>query len=43
MTPYSAFYAQYAEFEGVYDFEANLMEGELPRKQNKRVEAWVMN
>jgi hypothetical protein len=27
------FHAKYAEFEGVYDFKANLIEGELPHKQ----------
>jgi len=36
------FHAKYAEFEGVYDFEGNLIEGELPKKQNKLVEAWGM-
>lgn len=36
------FHAQYAEYEGVYDFEANLIEGELPRKQGKLVEAWTL-
>ena len=34
------FHAKYAEFEGVYDFEGNLIEGNLPKKQNKLVEAW---
>jgi hypothetical protein len=28
-------------FEGVYDFKANLIEGELPHKQRKLVEAWA--
>jgi len=36
------FHAQYAEFEGVYDFDGNIIEGELPRKQNKLVEAWTL-
>jgi len=36
------FHAKYAEFEGVYDFDGNLIEGELPKKQNKLVEAWCM-
>ena len=35
-------HAKYAEFEGVYDFEGNLLEGNLPKKQNKLVEAWCM-
>ena len=36
------FHARYAEFEGVYDFDGNLLEGELPRKQHKLVEAWTL-
>ena len=36
------FHAKYAEFEGVYDFKANLIEGDLPLKQRKLVEAWAM-
>jgi len=34
------FHAKYAEFEGVYDFDGNIIDGELPKKQNKLVEAW---
>lgn len=36
------FHAQYAEYEAVYDFESNLIEGDLPRKQRKLVEAWTL-
>ena len=36
------FHAKYAEFESVYDFDGNLLEGELPRKQKKLVEAWAL-
>ena len=36
------FHAQYAEYEAVYDFEANLIDGNLPRKQQKLVEAWAL-
>jgi hypothetical protein len=36
------FHAKYAEFEGVYDFKANLLEGDLPFKQRKLVEAWAV-
>jgi hypothetical protein len=36
------FHAKYAEFEGVYDFDGNMIEGELPRKQSKYVEAWSL-
>ena len=35
-------HAQYAEFEGVYDFDGNIIEGDLPRKQSKLVEAWAL-
>ncbi len=34
------FHAKFNEFEAVYDFEGNLIEGELPRKKAKLVEAW---
>lgn len=36
------FHAKYGEFEGIYDFEGNIIDGELPKKQNKLVEAWCM-
>ena len=36
------FHAKYGGYEGVYDFEGNRIEGDLPRKQNKLVEAWVV-
>ena len=36
------FHAKYAEFEGIYDFDGNCIEGKLPKKQNKIVEAWSM-
>lgn len=36
------FHAKYAEYEGVYDFEGNMLEGNLPRKQHKMVEVWAM-
>ena len=36
------FHAKYAEFKCVYDFKANLLEGELPVKQRKLVEAWTL-
>lgn len=35
-------HAEYADFEAVFDFEGNLLEGELPRKQRKYVEAWIL-
>lgn len=36
------FHAKYAEFECVYDFKGNHIDGELPHKQNKLVEAWCL-
>jgi len=36
------FHAKYAEYEGVYDFEGNLITGDLPTKQRKLVEAWCV-
>jgi hypothetical protein len=36
------FHALYAEYEGVYDLEGNCIKGELPRKQQKLVEAWAL-
>ena len=36
------FHAKYAEYEGVYDFTGNLIAGDLPKKQQKLVEAWCV-
>jgi len=36
------FHAKYGEFEGVYDFTGNLIIGDLPKKQQKLVEAWCV-
>ena len=36
------FHAEYGEHEAVYDFEGNLIEGKLPKKQGKLVEAWSL-
>ena len=36
------FHAKYAGHEGVYNFEGNLLEGSLPHRQNKFVEAWTL-
>jgi len=32
----------YNEFDSVYDFEGNKLEGELPKRQAKLVEAWIL-
>ncbi len=34
-------HAEYGEFEAVYSLDGHLIEGELPRKQRKLVEAWI--
>jgi hypothetical protein len=36
------FHAQYSEYECVFDFEGNVIDGELPRRQRKYVEAWAL-
>jgi hypothetical protein len=36
------FHAQYSEFECAFDFEGNVIDGELPRRQRKFVEAWAL-
>ncbi len=36
------FHARYSGNESAYDFEGNLIEGNLPRKQSKFVEAWAL-
>lgn len=32
----------YNEFNAVYDFEGNKLEGELPKRQARLVEAWIL-
>ena len=32
----------YAEYEATFDFEGNILIGELPQKQQKLVEAWIL-
>jgi len=36
------FLAKFGDFEAIYDIESNRADGELPRKQNKLVEAWAL-
>jgi len=36
------FHAKYNDLEGIYDFEGNLIEGCLPHKQKKLIEAWTV-
>ena len=35
-------HAIYSEYEMSIDFDGNILAGELPRKQTKLVEAWVL-
>ena len=35
-------HAKYGEYEAAYDFEGNRIDGELPRKQDRLVEAWIL-
>jgi len=35
-------HAKYAEHEATYDLDGNLIEGSIPRKQSKLVEAWIL-
>ena len=32
---------KYQEYEACYDFDSNLIKGDLPIKQKKLVEAWI--
>lgn len=34
------FHAKYAEYKGAYNFEGDLIEGTLPKKQNRLIQAW---
>ena len=36
------FHAKYAEYEIVYDFEGNILAGDVPNKQRKLIEAWCV-
>ena len=33
---------QYAEYNAIVDFNGNILEGELPVKQRKLIEAWIV-
>lgn len=35
------FHARYQDFEGVFDFEGELIGGSFPRRQTKLVSAWA--
>mgnify|MGYP001023764388 CR=1 FL=1 len=33
---------QYAEYKAIVDFNGDILEGELPSKQRKLIEAWIV-
>lgn len=35
-------HVEYSEYEATFDFEGNILIGELPKKQRKLVEAWIL-
>ena len=35
-------HVRYNEHKAIYDFEGNILNGELPFKQNKLIEAWII-
>lgn len=35
-------HVRYNKYEIVYDFNGNILEGNLPNKQKKLVEAWIL-
>lgn len=34
-------HAEYGDFEAVFDLDGNKLEGELPKKKERLVEAWI--
>ena len=35
-------HAEYAEYKAQFDFDGNMTKGEMPNKQRKLIEAWVV-
>ena len=35
-------HVRYNEYKATYDFDANILNGELPSKQSKLIEAWLI-
>ena len=35
-------HVRYNEYKAIYDFDGNELSGELPFKQNKLIEAWII-
>lgn len=38
----SHMHIRYNEYKAVYDFDANMIEGKMPLKQRKLIEAWIL-
>ncbi len=34
-------HAEYAEYDAVFDFKGNIIDGKIPNKQRKMIEAWI--
>lgn len=34
-------HAVYAEYDGVFDFHGNMIQGKIPSKQRKMIEVWI--
>ena len=34
-------HAEYAEYDGVFDFQGNMITGKIPAKQRKMIEVWI--
>lgn len=35
-------HAEYAEFDAIFDLNGNIIEGKIPNKQEKMIEAWIV-
>lgn len=35
-------HVRYNEYKAIYDFDANILNGEFPLKQKKLIEAWII-
>ena len=36
------FYAYYGDFKAIFDFDGELLRGEMPKKQQKLIAAWAI-
>lgn len=37
----SHLHAAYGEYDGVFDFQGNMIQGKIPVKQRKMIEVWI--